>query len=182
MNDKVANPNVVRSKAATVVMSLAKESRLSEVGQGDGAKHVGREKENQDWFRRLQKQRRVRGPWLTPDWKWRSSANVNPAGWKTINHHVRTWQRWSWRDSSNWSSTVPNWAHMGDPAHGYMEMVKTRNSREDTWWSGTISKPCMNTEGTGVGLKPEEERIWHCDVIGGNWEWFGASEQNFTGG
>ena len=31
-----------------MVMSLAKESRLSEVGQGDGAKHVGREKENQD--------------------------------------------------------------------------------------------------------------------------------------
>ena len=33
MNDKAANPKVVRSKAATVVMSLAKESRLSEVGK-----------------------------------------------------------------------------------------------------------------------------------------------------
>ena len=47
VNDKVTKPKVVKSKAATVVMSLAKVSRPSEVGQGDGAKHGGREKENQ---------------------------------------------------------------------------------------------------------------------------------------
>ena len=47
VNDKVTKPKVVKSKAATVVMSLAKVSRPSEVGQGDGAKHGGKEKENQ---------------------------------------------------------------------------------------------------------------------------------------
>ena len=35
------------SKATTLVMSLAKVSRPNEVGQGDGARHGGREKENQ---------------------------------------------------------------------------------------------------------------------------------------
>ena len=44
VNDKVTNPRVVKSKAATVVMSLAKVSRPSEVGQGDGARHGGGEK------------------------------------------------------------------------------------------------------------------------------------------
>ena len=47
MNDKSTNPKVVKSKAATVVMSLAKLSRLREVGQGGGAIHGGRETENQ---------------------------------------------------------------------------------------------------------------------------------------
>ena len=46
MNDKLINPKVVRSKAATVVMSLVKVSRPSKVGQGDGERHGGREKEN----------------------------------------------------------------------------------------------------------------------------------------
>ena len=47
MNDKVTYPKVVKSKAATVVMSIAKVSGLSEIGQGDGAMHGDREKENQ---------------------------------------------------------------------------------------------------------------------------------------
>ena len=34
VNDKLTNPKVVRSKTATVVMSLPKVSRPSEVGQG----------------------------------------------------------------------------------------------------------------------------------------------------
>ena len=42
MNDKETNPKDVRSKAATVVMSLTKVSRPNEVGQGDGAMHGGR--------------------------------------------------------------------------------------------------------------------------------------------
>ena len=44
---KKLKKRVVRSKAATVVMSIAKVSRLSEVGQGDGAMHSVREKKNQ---------------------------------------------------------------------------------------------------------------------------------------
>ena len=70
-----------------MVMSLAKVSRPSEVGQGDSAMDGGREKENQvppmllaGLISRLQKQRRVRGPWLTPDWKWRSSAKIRRVG------------------------------------------------------------------------------------------------------
>ena len=47
VNDKVTNPKIVKSKAATVVILLAKVSRSSEVGHGDGARHGGREKENQ---------------------------------------------------------------------------------------------------------------------------------------
>ena len=47
VNDKVTNPKVVKSKAVTVAMSLAKVSRSSKIGQGDGEKNGDREKENQ---------------------------------------------------------------------------------------------------------------------------------------
>ena len=47
VKDKVTKPKVVKSKAATVVMSPAILPCPSEVGQGDGARHGGREKENQ---------------------------------------------------------------------------------------------------------------------------------------
>ena len=47
VNDKVTNPKVVKSKAATVVMSLAKVSRPNEVGEGDGVMHECKETENQ---------------------------------------------------------------------------------------------------------------------------------------
>ena len=47
LSDKVTIPEVVKSKCATVVMSLAKVYRPSEAGQGDGVAHGGREKENQ---------------------------------------------------------------------------------------------------------------------------------------
>ena len=47
VNDKVTNPKVVKSKAATVVISLAKVYRPSEFGQGGGVRRGGRENENQ---------------------------------------------------------------------------------------------------------------------------------------
>ena len=47
VNDKVNNSKIVRSKAATVVMSLAKVPPPNEVGQGDSTRHGCREKENQ---------------------------------------------------------------------------------------------------------------------------------------
>ena len=47
VNDKVTNPKVVKSKATTVVTSLAKVSRPNEAGQGDGVAKGGRENENQ---------------------------------------------------------------------------------------------------------------------------------------
>ena len=47
MNDKVTKPKVVKSKAATVMMSLAKVFRPNEFGQRQGAIHGDREKENQ---------------------------------------------------------------------------------------------------------------------------------------
>ena len=43
----MTNPKVVRSKAATVVMSLEKVSCPNQIEQGDGARHGGWEKENQ---------------------------------------------------------------------------------------------------------------------------------------
>ena len=41
INDKVTNPKVVKSKAATVAMSLAGSCRPVKSGQGDGATHSG---------------------------------------------------------------------------------------------------------------------------------------------
>ena len=52
---------------------------------------------------------------------------------------------------------------MGHPAGGYMKMVKARTSARGhlkTSHAGTL-------EGAGDALKPEEERIWHCDVLRG---------------
>ena len=43
----MTNPKVVKSKAATVVISLANMSRPNEVEQGDGVTHGDREIENQ---------------------------------------------------------------------------------------------------------------------------------------
>ena len=76
VNKKVTNPKVVKSKASTLVKSLVKVFRPSEIGQGDGVMPGGRETENQappillaGLISTASKKRRVRGPWLTPDWK-----------------------------------------------------------------------------------------------------------------
>ena len=47
VNDTVTNSKAVKSKVATLVMSLAKVSRPNEVGQGDSVMHEGTEKKNQ---------------------------------------------------------------------------------------------------------------------------------------
>ena len=70
----MTNPKNVRSNAAR---------RQGE--RDSGATDVAGRTDFQDF----KKKRRARRPWLTPEWRWRSSANADPAGWKTIRHHVQ---------------------------------------------------------------------------------------------
>ena len=75
VNEKMTNPKVVKSKAAAVVMSLAKVSRPVE-GESVIINVVSR---TDIHSLKSRKNERI---WPTQDWKWRLSANVDPVGWK----------------------------------------------------------------------------------------------------
>ena len=75
---------------------------------------------------------------------------------------------------------VPESVHMGDPAGGYVEMVKaTKSARGDlmAWHDQQAMQELL--EGFDDGLKPKEKRIWHCDVIGSESNSFGTSKLHF---
>ena len=58
---------------------------------------------------------------------------MNPADWTTTNHHVPTWQGARMQlegqlDVVEYSRITVRSVHLGDPAGGYLEKMKARNS------------------------------------------------------
>ena len=100
VQDKVTNPKVVKSKAVTVMMSLAKVSRPNEVVQWGCGTQGGKEKENQVPPMLLAglistASKAKKNEWTLADTRleMEATANAGPAVCKILNRLVQTWQR-----------------------------------------------------------------------------------------
>ena len=136
---RAVNQKVVRSKASTVVASLAGVAHSSKNGQGDGAMLAGGEKE------KLIPPMRMAGLTTTAT---RSKKNartladtklemevISQCGsgrlddYKPSRTNMARMKLEGQLDVVEYSRiTVPDSVHMGDPAGGYLEMLKVRNS------------------------------------------------------
>ena len=136
---KIVNQRVVKSKANAVVGSLAKVACLSESGQGDGAALAGGEKENlippmrlagltSTATRSKKKARTLADTKLEMEViSQRGSTGLGDYKPSRINMaRMKLEGKLGMVDYSRVS--VPDSVHMGDPAGGYVEMLKARNS------------------------------------------------------
>ena len=137
---QVDQPFVVKLKAAAVVMSLAKVSCLDENGQGDGTTDGGRVKENQVPPMLLagstaSKERKNERTLADIRLEVGVSSQYGSVGLKDIQTraNIAKMELEGQLDVIEYSRiTEPESVHMGDPAGGYVEILKARNSaRED---------------------------------------------------
>ena len=132
------NQKVVRSKASSVVVSLAGVAHLSESGQGDGAILAGGEKENlippmllaglTTTATRSKKARTLADTKLETE----VVSQCGSGGlddYKPSRTNMARMRLEGQLDVVEYSRiTVPDSVHMGDPAGVYVEMLKARNS------------------------------------------------------
>ena len=189
---KTVNQKMVKSKASAVVALLAKVARPSESGQGDGATLAGREKEN------LIPPMLLAGLTTTAT---RSKKSARTLADTKLEMEVISQCGSGGLDDCKPSRTnmsrmklegqlgvveysritVPDSVHMGDPAGGYVEMLKATNSarghlmardekqamqeylKELTDNSNLSRKECgivMSSEANEIGLEKLLEISW----------------------
>ena len=136
---RVVNQRVVKSKAKTVVTSLISAGRSGESGQGDGATPVGGEKEN------LIPPMLLAGLTITTTRSKKTARTladtklemeiISQCGsggledYRPSRINMAKLKLEGQLDVVEYSRiTVPESVHMGDPAGGYVEMLKARNS------------------------------------------------------
>ena len=139
IGSKPVNQKAVMSKANSIVASLAKEARPSESGQGDGAALAGGEKENlippmilaglTSTATRSEKNART-----LADTKLKMEV-ISQCGYvrlddkKLSRTNIARMELEGQLGVVEYSRiTVSNSVHMRDPAGGYVEMLKARNS------------------------------------------------------
>ena len=170
VNDKVTNPKVVKSKPATMVVSLAKVSRPKEVGQGDGASHGGRKKENQVQPMLLvglisTAAKAKKSEWTLADTRLEMKI-ISQCGsggledYKLSRTNMAKMKLEGQLDVVEYSRiTVPDSVHVGDLAGDYVEMVKARNSARGhlmAWHDKQAMKEYLKELETGSKLKRKE--------------------------
>ena len=136
---RVVSQRVVKSKAKTVVTSLISAGRSGESGQGDGATPVGGEKEN------LIPPMLLAGLTITATRSKKTARTladtklemeiISQCGsggledYRPSRINMAKLKLEGQLDVVKYSRiTVPESVHMGDPAGGYVEMLKARNS------------------------------------------------------
>ena len=136
---RAVNQRVVRSKANTVVASLTSAGRSGEIGQGDGTTPVGGEKEN------LIPSMLLAGLTITATRSKKTARTLEDTKLEMeIISQCGSGGLVDYRPSRTnmarmklegqldvveyFRITVPESVHMGDPARGYVEMLKARNS------------------------------------------------------
>ena len=136
---RVVNQRVVKSKAKTVVTSLISAGRSGESGQGDGATPVGGEKEN------LIPPMLLAGLTITATRSKKTARTLADTklemeilsqcgsggleDYRPSRINMAKLKLEGQLDVVEYSRiTVPESVHMGDPAGGYVEMLKARNS------------------------------------------------------
>ena len=139
VNDKVINPKIVKSTATTVMMSLAKVSRSNEAGQVDGVGQGGRERENQvppmllarliSTASKVKRNERNLADTRLERELISQCRSVGLDDHKPSPNNMARMKLEGQLDVVECSRiAVPESVHMGNPAGGYLEMVKTRNS------------------------------------------------------
>ena len=133
------NQRVVRSKANTVLASLAGVAHLRESGQGDGAVLAGGEKENlippmllaglTTTAARSKKNARTLADTKLEMEVISQCGSGGLDDYKPSRTNMARMRLEGQLDVVEYSRiTVPDSIHMGDPAGGYVEMLKARNS------------------------------------------------------
>ena len=139
MGSRAENQRVVKSKAITVVASLTSASRSGESGQGDGATLAGGEKEN------LIPPMLLAGLTITATKPKKTARTLEDTklemeiisqcgsggldDYRPSRTNIARMKLEGQLDVVEYSRiTVPESVHMGDPAGGYVEMLKARNS------------------------------------------------------
>ena len=137
---RAVNQRVVKSKASAVVASLTSAGRSGESGQGDGATLTGGEKEN------LIPSMLLAGLTITATTKSKKTARtladtklemeiISQCGSGGLDDYMPSQTNLAKMKLEGQPElveysrvTVPESVHMGDPAGGYVEMLKARNS------------------------------------------------------
>ena len=136
---RAVNQRVVWSKANTVVASLAGVAHLRESGQGDGAMLAGGEKENlippmllaglTTTAARSKKNSRTLADTKLEMEVMSQCGSGGLDDYKPSRTNMARMRLEGQLDVVEYSRiTVPDSIHMGDPAGGYVEMLKARNS------------------------------------------------------
>ena len=136
---RAVNQKVVRSKASTVVASLAGVAHSSESGQGDGAMLAAGEKENlippmllaglTKTATRSKKNARTLADTKLEMEVISQYGSGGLDDYKPSRTNMARKKLEGQLDEVEYSRiTVPDSVHMGDPAGGYVEMLKARNS------------------------------------------------------
>ena len=136
---RAVNQKVVRSKASTVVASLAGVAHSSKSGQGDGAMLAGGEKENLIPPRLLAgltttatRSKKIARTLADTKLEMEVISQCGSGGlddYKPSRTNMARMRLEGQLDVVEYSRiTVPDSVHMGDPARGYVEMLKARNS------------------------------------------------------
>ena len=136
---RAVNQKVVRSKASTVVASLAGVAHLSESGQGDGVLLSGGEKENlippmllAGLTTTATRSKKCARTLADTKLEMEVISQCGSGGlddYKTSRTNMARMRLEGQFDVVEYSRiTVPDSVHMGDPAGGYVEMLKARNS------------------------------------------------------
>ena len=136
---RVVNQRVVKSKAKTVVTSLISTGRSGESGQGDGATPAGGEKENlippmllaglTITATRSKKMARTLADTKLEMEILSQCGSGGLEDYRPSRINMAKLKLEGQLDMVEYSRiTVPESVHMGDPAGGYVEMLKARNS------------------------------------------------------
>ena len=136
------NQKVVKSKTNAVVASLAKVDRPSESGQGDGAALAGEEKENiitpmllAGLTSTATRSMKIARTLADTKLKMEVIIHCGSGGLGDFKPSLKNKARMKLEVQLGVveysRSTVPDSVHMGDPAGGYVVMLKTRNSARE---------------------------------------------------
>ena len=136
---RAGHPRVVKSKASAVVASLTSAGRSGESGQGDGATLTGGEKENlippmllAGLTTTAIKSKKTARTLADTKLEMETISQCGSGGLKDYRPSRTNMAKLKLEgqlDVVEYSRvTVPEPVHMGDPAGGYVEMLKARNS------------------------------------------------------
>ena len=136
---RAVNPRVVKSKASAVVASLTSAGRSGESGQGDGATLTGGEKENlippmllAGLTTTAMRSKKTARTLADTKLEMEIISQCGSGGledYRPSRTNMAKLKLEGQLDVVEYSRvTVPESVHMGDPAWGYVEMLKARNS------------------------------------------------------
>ena len=136
---RAVNPRVVKSKSSTVVASLMSAGRSGESGQGDGATLTGGEKENlippmllAGLTTTAVRSKKTARTLADTKLEMEIISQCGSGGledYRPSRTNMAKLKLEGQLDVVEYSRvTVPESVHMGDPAGGYVEMLKARNS------------------------------------------------------